>query len=199
GPTIPQPAVDGRTGERPYRSAPDKGKNPNVEIQSSLRPKYRSTDATPRKQTTVIAQLAKRAVAKLQPWRSIQGRIRNIGRVGRTNQKVPSAWFAMRSGSPGRSTCIQTIAMSEVMGSAITRAESRSLTCWVLVTSTITAAETTSFTTSIAVTRNTCSQGILLMASSCGRPETDGQNAPCNLFDSSRLSASCSPPASLPG
>src|SRR5690606_3625150 len=64
GPTIPQPAVDGRTGERPYRSAPDKGKTPNVEIQSSLRPKYRSTDATPRKQTTVIAQLAKRAVAK---------------------------------------------------------------------------------------------------------------------------------------
>ena len=49
------------------------------------------------KSAAVMRQFKPSADQKPQPWRHIHGRIKNIGRVGGTNQKVPSAWFAKRS------------------------------------------------------------------------------------------------------
>ena len=46
---------------------------------------------------TVIAQFVAMETPKPQPFRNIHGRMRNIGRVGRTNQKVLAEWLAIRS------------------------------------------------------------------------------------------------------
>ena len=54
-------------------------------------PKCLKITTVSQKQATVIAQFAASAGQKLHPWRSIHGRIRNIGSEGSTNQKVPSA------------------------------------------------------------------------------------------------------------
>ena len=54
-------------------------------------PKRRSKITVSQNKATVITQLATSAAQNPQPFRSIHGIIRNIGRVGRTNQKVPSA------------------------------------------------------------------------------------------------------------
>jgi len=56
-----------------------------------LMPKRRRTTTVSQKNPVVSRQFTPSATQKPQPCRSIQGRIRNIGRVGSTNQKVPSA------------------------------------------------------------------------------------------------------------
>ena len=72
----------------------------------------------------VSRQLTARADQNPQPWRHIQGRIRNIGKVGSTNQNVLSAWFASRW-EDWPAWCIQAMATSEVSGRAISKADSR--------------------------------------------------------------------------
>lgn len=54
-------------------------------------PKRRRRITVTQKKPMVRAQFAASAVQNPQPWRSIQGRIKNMGKVGRTNQNVPSA------------------------------------------------------------------------------------------------------------
>ena len=142
-------------------------------------PKRRSTTTVTQKSITVMAQFAASAGQKVQLFRSIQGKIRNIGRVGRTNQKVPSAWLARRS-EDCLAWCIQIIASSEVNGSAISRAESRSLTSWTLFTITMIRALRRIFPTSSGVKLRILSQGMRFMGKgACGCGEDRGRLAPC--------------------
>ncbi len=70
-----------------------KGKFQIAEAHFGIRsmPMRRRTMTVIQKSATVMRQLAASATQNPQPLRSIHGRMRNIGRVGRTNQNVPSA------------------------------------------------------------------------------------------------------------
>ena len=64
----------------------------------------------------VIKQDIASAAQKLTSCRNIAGKIRNMGNDGRTNQKVDSAWLAMRSTS-AVSRHSQIIPSMEISGS----------------------------------------------------------------------------------
>ena len=86
-------------------------------------PNFRRRMTVIQKKPVVRTQFAPRADQNDQPLRSIQGRIRNMGRVGRTNQKVPSACPAIfPDGCPPFH--IPIIASRDVSGTAISSAES---------------------------------------------------------------------------
>ena len=73
--------------------------NPPAHLGIRSIPKRLRMNTVNQKKPMVTKQLTASADQNPQPCRNIQGKMRNIGSVGSTNQKVPSAWFANRSGS----------------------------------------------------------------------------------------------------
>lgn len=137
---------------------------PQIETQGMRStPNLRRITTVNQKRRMVMMQLMASAGQNDQPERSIQGRMRNMGRVGRTNQKVPSAWPAILSPDwPAR--CIHIIARSEVSGRAMSRAERRSLYSWTLVTMRMMTAVRMTLKMSKAEKAKTLSHGIDFMA-----------------------------------
>lgn len=122
-------------------------------------PNFLRITTAPQKRMVVSRQFAPSADQNDQPLLSIHGRMRNIGRVGSTNQKVPSEWPAIFSVG-WRAWCIQIMASREVSGSAMSKAESLSLkTCTLLTIKMITAVSRT-FTKSCGVKAKILLQGI---------------------------------------
>ena len=122
----------------------------------------------------VMAQFAASAVQKPQWFRSIHGKIRNIGSVGSTNQKVPSAWLASRS-EDCPAWCIHSMATKDVSGSAMSSAERRSLKSWTLLTTTMMSALRKIFPRSTVVNERILSQGMRFIGKEAcdGRESTD--------------------------
>ena len=86
-----------------------------------------------------------------------------MGRVGRTNQKVPSEWPAIFA-DDWPPCHIQIIASREVSGRAMRRAESLSLKTWILFTNRMMTAVSSTLTISKGAMAKNLPHGILLMA-----------------------------------